>query len=73
MLFYIKCPSCSRFISGNLDKYLAELQTIRDDPQKNKKQKEMEGSKLLEKYDFNEPCCRIRILGQIPYHEIILT
>lgn len=73
MLFYIKCPSCSRIISENLDTYLAELDSIRDDPTKKKEEKDKLGGKLLDKYGWTNICCRIRIMGLIPYHKIIVT
>lgn len=71
MLFYIKCPTCSRVISADLDKYYDDVDAILDDPKKTKKQKEIDGSKLLDKYGYKNMCCRIRILGLIPYHKII--
>lgn len=75
MIFYIKCPSCSRFISRNLDKYDTDLKFIRDNPDPNmtKKEKEELCAKLLDKYGFKKICCRIRIMGLIPYHEIVVT
>lgn len=71
MLFYIKCPSCSRVISYELDKYYDTTKAINDDPKKTKKQKEDAYSKLVEPY--KHICCKIRIMGLIPYHEIIST
>lgn len=73
MLFYIKCPSCSRILSYNLDKYYDDLEIIHNDPKKTKKQKEELGAKLLDKYGYKMICCRIRIMGLIPYHEIIIS
>lgn len=73
MLFYIKCPTCSRIISYNLDKYHDELKNIRNDPKKNNKQKEELEAKLLNDSGYKHICCRIRIMGLIPYHEIIVT
>lgn len=73
MLFYIKCPSCSRYISKNLDKYSLELDSIANNPTLSKVEKEEMASELLNKYGFNKICCRIRIMGLIPYHKIIST
>lgn len=73
MLFYIKCPSCSRVISYDLDKYFEDLDNILNDPKKTKSQKDEEGAKLLDKYGFVYMCCRIRIMGMIPYWKIIVT
>ncbi|XWV26167.1 RNA polymerase subunit N [Tupanvirus soda lake] len=73
MLFYVKCPSCSRIISYDLDKYHDDLENILNDPKKTKRQKDELGSKLLEKYGYKQICCRIRIMGLIPYHKIIVT
>lgn len=73
MLWYIKCPSCSRVISYNLGKYTNELNTIRNDPHMSKKKKEELAAALLTKYKFKKECCRIRIMGLIPYHEIVIT
>ena len=73
MLFYIRCPSCSRMLSYNLDKYYDDIKNILNDPKKNKSQKDKLGSELLIKYGYKNICCRIRIMGLIPYHEIIVT
>jgi DNA-directed RNA polymerase subunit N (RpoN/RPB10) len=73
MLFYVKCPSCSRLISRNLGKYNKDLSSIRNDPNMSKKEKEEFASQLLIKYNYKKICCRIRILGLIPYHEIVVT
>lgn len=73
MLFYIRCPTCSRILSYNLDKYHEELNTIRTDPNTNKKQKEKLASALITTFGYKKICCRIRILGLIPYHEIVIT
>lgn len=73
MLFYIKCPSCSRIISFNMDKYYDDLQAIVENPNLNKKQKDEQSAQLLEKYKIDQICCRIRIMGLIPYHKIIVT
>ena len=73
MLFYIKCPSCSRIISYDLDKYYDDLENIINDPKLSKKQKDMLGSQLLTKYGYKNICCRIRIMGLIPYHKIIVS
>jgi len=73
MLFYIKCPSCSRIISGDLDKYYDDLNNIKNNPKLSKQEKDTESAKLLTKYDHKRICCRIRIMGLVPYHEIIVT
>lgn len=71
MLFYIKCPTCSRVISQNLDKYYEDVENIINDPKKTVREKNKLGSQLLEKYGYKHICCRIRIMGLIPYHKII--
>jgi DNA-directed RNA polymerase subunit N (RpoN/RPB10) len=71
MLFYIKCPSCSRIISIDLDKYYDDVENIVNDPKKTKVEKDALGAKLLDKYGYKHICCRIRIMGLIPYHKII--
>lgn len=73
MLFYVKCPSCSRVISADLDKFYDDLESINDNPRTNKKEKEKLGAKLLDTYGFKHICCRIRIMGLIPYHKIIIS
>lgn len=73
MLFYIRCPTCGRVISYNLDKYHDDLEAIQQDPRKTKVQKEKMAAQLLDKYGFKSICCRIRIMGLIPYHKIIVT
>jgi len=72
MLFYIKCPTCSRPIY-DLDKYYEDIEAIRENPGTTKQQKEELGAALLDKYGFEKICCRIRILGLIPYHKIIVS
>jgi len=73
MLFYIKCPTCSRIISFELSLYEKDLEAIINDPKKSKIQKETECSQLLDKYGYRSICCRIRIMGLIPYHKIVVT
>ena len=71
MLFYIKCPTCSRVISIKLDQYRDKLDAIVNDPNKTKTQKEEESSRLLDEFGYKHMCCRIRIMGMIPAHKII--
>lgn len=71
MLFYIRCPTCSRVISQDLDKYYEDLENIVNDPKKSMPEKNKLGSQLLIKYGYKHICCRIRIMGLIPYHKII--
>lgn len=71
MLFYIRCPSCGRVISKNIDKFYEESEAIANDPKMNKKQKDKAFSKILEPY--GPICCKMRMMGLIPYHEIIIT
>jgi DNA-directed RNA polymerase subunit N (RpoN/RPB10) len=73
MLFYIRCPSCSRIISYDLDKYHDDVENILNNPKMTQRQKDEAYSKILDKYGFEEICCRIRIMGLIPYHKIIIT
>lgn len=73
MLNYIKCPNCSRCISYNLDKYYDDLDNIINNPKLKKKEKDELASHLLDKYEYKHICCRIRIMGLIPYHKIIST
>lgn len=73
MLFYVKCPSCSRIISKNLSKYYAELNDIRQNHTMTKKEKEDKSSKLLDKYGITNICCRSRVISTPPYHEIVIT
>jgi DNA-directed RNA polymerase subunit N (RpoN/RPB10) len=73
MLFYIRCPSCGRVISYELDKYHDKLSQIINDPNKSKSEKEQMGAELLDEFNFRSMCCRIRIMGLLPYHEIITT
>lgn len=73
MLFYVKCPSCSSLIGTQFGKYSEELKTIINDPTLSAVEKNNKNSKLLDKYNYTNICCRIRILGTIPYHEIVVT
>ena len=73
MLFYVRCPGCSRVISYEMDKYYDDLDNIINDPKKTKAQKSKLGAELLNKYGYTNICCRNKIMGLIPYHKIILT
>ena len=50
-----------------------DIEKINDDPKMSQQQKEEAYSKILDKYGYKEICCRIRIMGLIPYHKIINT
>lgn len=71
MIIYVRCPSCGRVISENFDKYLEERETIRKDPNRKPQEKEQLCAELLNKYGYKNICCRMRIMGTIPAHEII--
>jgi len=71
MLFYVRCPTCGRVISSHLDKYTDDFNDIKNNNSLSKNEKELKVSKLLDKYGFKSICCRIRIMGTLPYHEII--
>lgn len=73
MLFYIKCPTCSRILSENLSEYLMELKIIRKNPALSKEEKQAKSAELIKKYNYRSICCVMRILGlpEIEYHELI--
>ena len=73
MLFYVRCPTCARVLSARLDEYQEEKDEIMSNPKLSKKEKEKRGAALLDKYGITNLCCRIRIIGLIPYHEIVVT
>lgn len=73
MIIYVRCPSCGRVISANLDKYFEDRESISRDSTKKPIEKEKECAKLLDKYGYKNICCRMRIMGAIPAHEIIQT
>lgn len=73
MLWYIRCPTCGDIISYEMDKYYSSVEAINNDPHKTKKEKEKEYSKLIDSLGYKTYCCRIRIMGLIPYHKIVQT
>lgn len=73
MLFYIRCPGCSRIMSKNLDKFCERMKNIREDPDKTKKEKEIATAKLLDEFGYYMMCCRSKMIGFVPHHEIIVT
>ena len=73
MIIYVRCPSCGRILSENFDKYLEERESIRKDPNKKPSEKELASANLLDKYGYKNICCRMRVMGTIPAHEIIQT
>ena len=73
MLHYIKCPSCSRILAYNLDKFQQDAKKIQNDNTLNYREKDKLHSELLDKYGYKMICCRSRIKGLLPYHEIVIT
>ncbi|BCS83216.1 DNA-directed RNA polymerase subunit N [Cotonvirus japonicus] len=73
MLFYVRCPSCGDIMSYNLDKYQQDLSDIVNNPKYTRLQKQKYQSELLVKYGITNMCCVIRKLGELPYHEIIMS
>lgn len=73
MVDYVRCPSCARIIAWNREEYDTEYDTIKTDPKLTKKQKEKRHAEILDKYGYRKLCCRIRIMGRIPYHKIIIS
>lgn len=69
MLFYIRCPSCGTVIAENIKEFYAECNVILSNPNLTPKQKEIAKSKLIKHTNI---CCRSRLLGLIPYHEIVI-
>lgn len=72
MLFYVRCPSCSRVISDNVKTWYEESSRIRDDPGLTIAEKEEQTSVLIRSL-YRKICCRIKIMGLIPYDEIVIT
>ena len=73
MLIYIRCPTCGVVIAKNFHLYSAELDNIRNDFTTSSQQKRDLHVKLLEKYEYKNLCCRMRILGTIEAHKIVVT
>ena len=72
MLFYIRCPTCSEILTYNFKEYNDELDAILNDPNLKGYEKELARAKLLDKYGIVNSCCRIRIIGYLPFHKIII-
>ena len=72
MLFYIRCPSCSRVIADRVVEWYTGTEKIRNDPHLNKREKDERTAKLAQSIT-KHICCRMRFMGLIPYHEIINT
>ena len=72
MLFYVRCPSCSRVIADRVMEWYIGTDKIRNDPQLNKKEKDEKTAELARSLT-KHICCRMRIMGLIPYHEIVNT
>jgi DNA-directed RNA polymerase subunit N (RpoN/RPB10) len=77
MLFYVKCPTCSRIISRNYDKYCKDLDDITNDPKlkNNAAERNKQSAALLDKYKIFKMCCRARVIGTgaVPYDKIVQT
>lgn len=70
MLFWIKCPSCSTPVK-NFESYVNELENIFNNKSIKAEEKERLRGKLLDKYGYLNICCRIRIIGFVPFYKII--
>lgn len=72
MLFYVRCPTCGRVISWEMDKYYEEKERIKHEKVNHAKKYYPEGQ-LLDKFGYRIICCRSRVMTTPPYHEIIQT
>lgn len=70
MLLWIRCPSCSTVFS-EFDKYVNELEILFNDRNIKPEDKELMRGELMDKYGYVNICCRIRVIGYVPFHKII--
>jgi DNA-directed RNA polymerase subunit N (RpoN/RPB10) len=74
-MFYIRCKSCGRIISGrgkmNMEIYFTEKKKIDNNPNLSEKEKKEQAAELVKSMDTKLYCCTINILGAVPYHDII--
>lgn len=71
MLIYIRCPTCGR-VFYNMHKYLDERSDIIDNPKLSNKEKEAQHAELVTKYNHKLYCCRVRVMGTIEAHKLIV-
>lgn len=72
MLFFVRCPTCGRCISTNLEKYFDKLNEIQSNPKTTKKEKEKLEAELLIEFGFDVWCHSTRIKGMLQYENIIV-
>lgn len=70
MTFYVRCPTCSSYLSENMEEFQKEMDAI-GLSKKKREDKIKEISNLLDKFGYESLCCRMRVLCQLPYHKII--
>jgi DNA-directed RNA polymerase subunit N (RpoN/RPB10) len=74
----VRCPTCGRITSQGIEKWYKGRKEIENNPNMSKHEKEEAGAKLLDDCGYalrgkERVCCRQRIMGVIPYHEIVIT
>jgi len=70
MSFYVACPSCRRTLSKNKAAFMKARQDIEHNPTTTKEEKADQFAALVTK-NYPHRCCALRIMGELPYHEIV--
>lgn len=60
---YITCPTCSHVLAMNYTEFMLERDQIVTDEKMSPDVKRDKFSALLDKYNYQNICCRMRIMG----------
>lgn len=72
MSFYVSCPTCWRTLSENKEEFIQAKYDIDHNPQYSKQEKADRFAALVTS-TYRAPCCKLRIMGELPYHEIMVS
>lgn len=72
MPLYFDCPSCGTNLAKKQIPYEKDFNDICNNPKLTKDQKDTQKSKLLDKYDITNICCRMRFLTYIDESDVLV-
>lgn len=72
MIFLVRCPTCYRTLSTNMDQQMEEKSRIWNNDRLTQKEKEERGKEVLDKHGHKIYCCRMRSLTTVPFADVIV-
>ena len=72
MPLYFDCPTCGTNLAKKQIPYETDFRKICDNPKLKKEEKDKLKSKLLDKYDITNICCRMRFLTYVDESDLLV-